>query len=241
MDVVVVVHDGVHPLRSGLADVRAVHFGGDGVGLLRRDVVARADVDVRGHVHEVAGRRHERLQPLGRGKRALGALRGFGGVDVEVVRARMVGVALQDRLEHGDDLDGVRSRLAGGRPELPRRQVHQALGVESRGVEVVRIARGERLHGRRVVARDLRLVGIGRVGDVANRERLDVGALVLRPARREGQGLLDLGPRLQEPLVDRRRVVVVRSQHERHAPARHGGLRVELGGPARRSDRPPRG
>ena len=55
-----------------------------------------------------------------------------------MVGARVVRVALQDRLEDGDDLERVLARLVpSGVQSFHGCQVHQALGVERGGVEVV--------------------------------------------------------------------------------------------------------
>ena len=158
-------------------------------------------------------------------------------MDVVVVGARMHGIALQDRLEHGHDLERVRPRLAVGRPELPRMEVHEALGVHRRRVEVVGVPRRERLHRRRVVARELRLVGRGGIRDVTHRQRLHVRALVLGSARGKRQRLLDLGAGLLQPIGLGRLVVVVGAERERHAPVRHRGFRIELGRALERAER----
>ncbi len=229
MDVVVVVHHGVHALRARRADVGAVHVGGDRVRFLGRNVAAGPHVDVGGHVDEVARGGHEGLEARRRGQRLLRLAGRLDGVDVVMVRSGVLRVPLQDRLEDRDDLDGVFSRLSVGRPELPRVQVHQALGIERGRVEIVGIARGELLHGRGIVAAELRPVGGGRIRDVAHRQGLDVRPLVVGRSRRKRKGLFDLGARLLQPVRLRLGVVVVGAERERHAPVRHRRLRIELG------------
>jgi hypothetical protein len=74
----------------------------------------------------MAGRRHQRVEPLRALERALRRLRRLDGVDVVMIGADVLGFAAQNALEDGDDLFGARCWRAGGRPELPRVQIHQA-------------------------------------------------------------------------------------------------------------------
>ena len=83
------------------------------------------------------------------GSAVLGLRRRLDGVDVVMVRAGMVGILLQHALERGDDLRRLRTRLAVGRPEIPRPQVHQRLGEQRRRVEVVRDTERARLRASR--------------------------------------------------------------------------------------------
>ncbi len=108
-------------------------------------------------------------------------------------------------------------------------EVHQALGVERRRVEIVGIARRKGLHRGGVFGRELRFVGGRGIRGVPLRERLHVGALVLRSRGRQRQRLLDLRARLLQPIRLRLRVVVVRAEREGHAPARHGRGGIERG------------
>ena len=64
MQVVAVVHHWVDALRAALLDVRAIDFRGFLVGLDGGFIVAGADVDVCGHVHNVSGIRRECGQPV---------------------------------------------------------------------------------------------------------------------------------------------------------------------------------
>ena len=118
-----------------------VHLRGVGVGGNGGGIIPRPGVDVRGHVDEVAGRRREARQAWAR-HGALGLGRGLGGVDVVVVGADVVGIAGEHPLEHLDDLLGALGGVALFVVELPRAEVHRALGVERGGVEVVRDSGG---------------------------------------------------------------------------------------------------
>jgi hypothetical protein len=72
-----------------IANVGLVGVNGVLVGLDRVEVPADPDVDVTGHVHDVPGARHECRQPLG-GRESPLRLHRFHGVDVEMIRARMI-------------------------------------------------------------------------------------------------------------------------------------------------------
>ena len=92
-DVADVVH---HVARDGVASlVRRIRLDRVLVGRRRVVEAAGAQVDVRRHVHEMSGAWHERRQPVGVLLRALRIRRRFDGVDVEMDRARMVGLPLQ--------------------------------------------------------------------------------------------------------------------------------------------------
>ncbi len=123
--------------------------GGDGalVGVGRVVVPAHACIDVRGHVHEVTGARHEIDQTVGGRQRLLGLVRRLHRVDVEVVRAGMVGVDLEHPLEGDDDFGRPTLGPAVLVPEIPRLQIHQRLGVERTDVRIVGVRLPGKLHG----------------------------------------------------------------------------------------------
>ena len=73
-------------------------------------------------------------------------------MNVEVIRARMIGIAPEHRLEHGDELERAGRGLAVGRPELPRAQHHETFGKHRRGIQVVGILLHHRAHRIAVVA-----------------------------------------------------------------------------------------
>ena len=148
-------------------------------------------------------------------------------MDVEVVGARVIGLALHHRFEHGHDLLGPLLRRPVRTVKLPGAQVHSAFRVEGGSVQVVRVPLAEGAHRGVVVAGQLGLVGIRRVRDVAPTERLDVRALVLGSRFRERERLVDLGARFLEAIVHRLGVVVVGAHRERHTPVRHRRFRVQ--------------
>ena len=132
---------------------RLVGAGGGGL-------VADARIDVRGHVGEVAGGRRQRIEPQRARQRAARRRRRLDGVDVVVIGAEVIRIACEHRLEHGDDLVGAFGGLAVERPELPRAEVHQALGVQRGGVEIVRVSARQIAHRVGVLARQRRAVGL---------------------------------------------------------------------------------
>jgi len=83
-----IVVGGIEALHPALRDVGLVCRG----GLLGRErgvvVTAHAQVDVRRHVHEMAGAWHEIAQPIGGHHAACGIVR-LDGMDVVVERSRV--------------------------------------------------------------------------------------------------------------------------------------------------------
>jgi hypothetical protein len=95
----------------------------------------------------------------------------------------VAGVAREHRLEDTDDLSGAIRRLTVERPELPRAQIHQALGVERGRVEIVGVFARQVAHGVGVLARQRGTIGL-RFDWESDRHRLDVPALDVRTTRR---------------------------------------------------------
>ncbi len=117
------------------------------------------------------------------------------GVDVEVAGAGVLAVALGHRLEPRQQLLGAGLRLVVLGPVVPAAQQHDRLGGQHLGVGIVRISvrhLGHRAGVGRVAARALG----GRVRSVAERHRLDVGALFVTHAARPRQRPLGRGVRL---------------------------------------------
>ena len=102
---------------------------------------------MRGHVNEVAGERHERFEARRARQRVLGPGRRFERVDVVMVGADVKGIAAQHGFENRDERFCALLRLAVVRPELPRVQIHQALGVQRGRVEIVWILARQIAHG----------------------------------------------------------------------------------------------
>ena len=116
VDVVRVVHHWIEAgrpraLEVPLVDGDRAHVRVDGLR-----VVPGPHVDVRRHVDEVAGARDEVVQPARRSEPALRMRRRLDGVDVVMIRARVLRVAGEDGFERRDDLLGARLRPAVGGP-----------------------------------------------------------------------------------------------------------------------------
>src|SRR5207237_5186817 len=89
VDVVRMVEAAVDRAGLGQREVPAIGLQGGRVGADGVRVTADAPVDVRGHVHDVAGARHQLEQAIGGRLRAAGLGAGLDGVDVEVERGGM--------------------------------------------------------------------------------------------------------------------------------------------------------
>lgn len=214
--------------------------GGDRGAVVRHDpaVVAAQHLQVRGHVQEMPGVRHQAPQPVRHGQGQFGRGRHLHEVDVEVQDARVgaAGGPGQRPFQHGAGLAGAGAGggLAGAQvPQLPGREVHQRVRVQGGHVRVVR---GEFVDGPHAV-------GVRRVP-----HRAVLGGLRLRVAGAQGtdQGPLhDGGPggclpvrRLhgrmgaldgpgQVPVVEELPgLVVVGAQRVRDAPVGHRAVRV---------------
>ena len=220
------VADGIDPRRMARVEVRLVHVHGVRVVLHRVVPPPESHVDMRRHMHQVAGPGDQAAQdarrraPRGRRRwtpRSRGCRSG--------TRPGWSRRPLHDPLEHGDGLDRARrARLARVAPVVPRPQVHEGLGVERRGIVVLGETPGhlaDRLRPRGV---ERGAVGRG-IGRVARLERPDV-RLILGPGqRRELDRLLEGFPgRLHRRGIHRR--VDVGPERVGDAPPAHRAGRV---------------
>ena len=142
-----VVPAAVDPAAAGPAALEIGFIGVHGVHVRRHRVgpASHPHVDVRRHVHQVTGSGHHRGQLLSTGNRARRVPR-LHGVDEQVARARVIRIQL-DRA--GEKVENHRSGGARGAvpvPVVPRREVHQGLGVERQHLGVVGIAVRHVLH-----------------------------------------------------------------------------------------------
>ena len=208
------------------------------VGVVRLDrllvgddrVVPAADarVDVRGHVHEMPRARDQLAQSVGSRDTALRVLGRLDRVHVQVQRAGVIRVPCHDRFQDRDDLRRVSLGLQLRVVVIPRLQVHQCLGVKSRGVEVVRSS-GDELRGRLRVGLVERAPIVRRILRVARRKRADEGLLALAGARCQFDRALQSLPGLR--VVRRVHAAVdVRTEHQGRAPPAHRALGVEFRG-----------
>ena len=200
---VVRVVERVEPDPALARDVLLVDLDRAQVRLERALVVAAQHVDVRRHVHEVAGVGDERAQLVGDRQRLLGERRHLHQVHVEVHESGVRAAAgpLERALEH---LLGLERRRTLGRqarvaiPQRPRREVHQRVGEERRDVELVGMRAIHVTHRLGVVSVPRDEVGRRVVDLVAAPERLDERPLDRRGAVRARARRRDLVARLLE-------------------------------------------
>ena len=88
---------------------------------------------------QVTGLRRELAKTIRTRQSFFSVVRRFDSVNVVVVRAAVIWIATQDTFQRRHDLECIFLRLAVERPQMPRPQIHHAFGVESGGVEIVRI------------------------------------------------------------------------------------------------------
>ena len=192
----------------------------DGIG-----PTPRADVHVPRHVHDMSGTGHQRRQPFGARQRPLGVHRLYG-VDIQVTPAGMFRIARQHALEARQQQRGPRARPAIRLPVVPRREVHQRVGVQHLHFIVTRRAcreRADALRPRGVQRGAVRL----RHGGIAHRQRLDQRPFPRRHAGRRPTRARDGTKRLHA----RGRIhggVDVRAQRIGGAPRAHRTAGVDL-------------
>ena len=103
MDVVRIIRARIEAQRAAVPDVIAIRLdralvGEDGVVIL-----AHPHINVRGHVDQMSGRRRVIPQPVGGGQSVLRMRSRLDGVNVEMVRTRMIGITRRDVSERGED------------------------------------------------------------------------------------------------------------------------------------------
>ena len=140
-------------------------------------------------------------------------------------RARVVRVRAQHPFQGLEDLRGLGLHAAVGLPQVPRPEVHERVGEQRGGVEVVGEAPRHLAHGVGVRAVQLRALCRGRIG-VPLREGLDRRPLAVRGGTGQDHGPLD-GREGSSLPIGVGRAVVVRSLAERDAPVAHRAGRVE--------------
>ncbi len=227
--------DGIEPAATGLLDVGEVDRDRLLVGGGRLGIVAQADVDVAGHVHEVAGPRHQVAQHVGRGQRLLRRGRGLPGVDREVQRGRVLRFQRQHRGEGLGDLGRAGLHLPVGRPQVPGAQVHQRLGEERAHVGVVGVRAPDLAHHGRVGL--VERFAIGRRGPgVPVVERLDQHPLQRRSLRQPAHRLRQGGARLLDRLPGHLGIVDVGTPGVGDAPPGHRAVGIRGRGLRERKD-----
>ena len=149
VDVMRVVRERIDAHRVLPFDEHFVGVDGVLVGLDSVVPPSDADIDVCGHVDHVPFARHEPSEPLGARHCRLRVHR-FNRVDVVMAGTGVVRVARDDFPELSYDFIRARVRSTVGSPVVPRAEVHQRFGVQSRCVEVVGVGLGDPAHRARV-------------------------------------------------------------------------------------------
>ena len=204
----------------------------------RRLVVPALDVDVGGHVPQVARVGDESAQAIGGTQRSFRVRRHLEDMDVHVQQTGVIRFAqclprIDDPVQRIDHLQGVGALGGLARlevPQSPGRAVHQRFGVQGAHVRVSRKRPVHLAHRRGVlVVPPAEVAGLGR--RVAPGERLDQGPLdrggVLDPIERLQGGVADGTER--GPQLDRVELlpglVVVGSGRVGDSPPRHRAVR----------------
>ena len=240
--IVVAPIEGVEVDASLALQELAVRFDRGVIGLHHRPVVAAQHVDVRGHVPQVAGVRHQVAQQVACGEGALGMRRHLHQVDVHVQQAGVGRFAPGFAPFHGPfkDLDRFRRvrALRDGTglqiPQSPRRAIHDRLRKQRRDVRIVPVFLVDRAHRRRVVVIPGTHVGGGFRRRISAAKRTDQGLLRLRRGNRQLLGPDDGIERGRERAAGIVVVegfpglVVVRTGGICDAPPGHRAFRVRL-------------
>ncbi|MNC40845.1 hypothetical protein D3C75_895850 [compost metagenome] len=136
--------EGVEIQRPFALQEFAVGDDGPAVGGQRGIVVAAQHIDVRGHVSQVPGIRHQVAQGIAGAQGPFRVGRHFHGVDVHVQHARMwrftLVHALQGLFQYGHCLQGIGTGHGGAAlevPQLPGCAVDQRLGKQRGNVDIV--------------------------------------------------------------------------------------------------------
>ena len=97
-------------------------------------------------------------------------------MNVVVDGAHVVGLALQHRLQRGDDFFRAAFRRAIRMPKAPRVKVHAGFSKERGSIKIVRKLLHQVTHGVAIAFRCLALVGVG-IGRETQRHGRDVSLL----------------------------------------------------------------
>jgi hypothetical protein len=235
VQVVGVVHHHVHALRAGHSGVFFIGLGRGCVVFASAVVISRALVNMGGHVYQVAGGWSQHGNAIRIGQRSLRMRRRLHGVDVEVHRPDVVGIAAENAFEGFNDFVGARSGSSIRIPEFPGAQVHEAVGKQRGGIEVVGIFTAQFPHRIGVICVELVVIGMG-VGREALRDRRDVVLLDRRSSGAQGFRLID---RIHGDLLVFRvdGEVIVWAHCQRHAPPGHRQVRIDFCRAAKRARR----
>jgi len=125
--------------RSEDFPVTLVCRDGFEIGLDRFQPAAGANVDVRRHMSVVREAGLQIAKAVRRSNRAFRMRRCFHGMNIKMIRERMIGVQLQHRLKRRQNFVRAGLRLTCGRPLIPRSEVHHRFGKERADVWILGI------------------------------------------------------------------------------------------------------
>ena len=216
------------PSAAAALDVGLIDERGFLIGFQGGFVIAGADVDVRGHVHDVSRGRRKLRQAIGAGQSAFRRVGSFDAVNVIVNGAEMIGLAANHGLERGDNFLRAFFRRAVGAPESPGMEVHSGFGEERGGIEIVGEALHHVAHGIAILFQGSAQIRFG-IGGKALGQRVDVGLVALGSVGGERLRFRDGFVRLDKT-VFAGRIVVIRADGFGDAPICHGEFGIEVGG-----------
>jgi hypothetical protein len=222
----------------GLLDVAIIGEDRSLVVIDHAPVVPQRNIDVRRHVHEMAGVGHQPAERVGGVERLLRMRRHLHQMDVQVQQTR-VGHAtwtFERRVEHILRFERARPRgRPAGRqiPQCPGRGVHQRIGIQRGDIEVVAVGGVDLAHRARITGRPDRQVIAGLSCGIPLSDRADQRLLERRRGRRELPGAharvvsaADRGPQID--LVERLPwLVVVGPDSVSKSPIREREVLVE--------------
>ena len=144
-------------------------------------------VDVARHMDDVTGARHEAGETVGMGLGALGTIRCFDEMDVEMDRAGVIRLRRQDSFEELQGAGGPALRFMPARlPIIPWLGDHGRLGGQHGNLKIVGIFVGKERHRIGKGGIERRALG-SLIVRIAKRQRSDQCALLV--AGRAGEGL----------------------------------------------------
>ena len=219
MQVVAVIHHRVDARGRAALDVRLIRKRGFLVGLQRRFVVARADVDVRGHVHDVSRGGRQLGQMIRAGERALGRVGSLDRVNVIVNRAQVIGLAPNHGLQRRHNFFRALFRRSVRPPQAPRMQIHSGLREKRRRIKVVGKPLHHFAHRITILFRRGAQIRFG-IAREALCQRRDVGLVAIGSVACECLRFLHRRVRPQET-VFARGIVIIWTHRFREAPKRH--------------------
>ena len=137
----------------------------------------------------------------------------------------MIGVRLDDALQHGADDGGLRLRRSILPPVIPRHGVHHRVRIQRQHVGIIGMGGRHLRHGVGVSAVKRRPGRRGILGEPVG-QRLDQRALAGAGAESNAAGGLH-GPERRPPVLGRHRRIEIRRQRQRDSPVRHRQAGIE--------------